>query len=78
MGEGRRDPRLPNEHVPEARILRKAGVNHLYGDFLLETLHSPHPAQIHLGHSAGGDFPDDDILIGETREQPSTSSRFPP
>jgi hypothetical protein len=32
------DPRFPDEKIPEMPVLRKAGMNDLDGDFLLESL----------------------------------------
>jgi hypothetical protein len=57
--EAHREARLVDEHLPHARGLVVCGKNPLHDDELLNALGAAGAREIHLGHSAGTEPPND-------------------
>ena len=61
--QARREPRLVQEHLDEALVLREVRQHALDRDALLEALHADGFAEVHLRHAAGFEALDDAVLV---------------
>ncbi|MFO0712315.1 MAG: hypothetical protein U0353_20865 [Sandaracinus sp.] len=66
--EEHRDLGLLHEHLREVLVLGEARVDHLERDELLEARHAPGLRDVHLGHAAHGDAPQQCVVSEGLRE----------